>query len=150
MENLQLANPISEELSDMRPSLLPNLLVAAQKNQARGFKNLRLAEVGLTYQDTTPTGQQMVATGLLTGATTTNAVEGILFKTSASVVDAMDAKRDMLALLANLGITKYEISTEAPAWYHPGRSGCVTLGKKIVLGYFGELHVFWRHFSYGL
>jgi len=139
-EALQLVNPISEDLSDMRPNLLPNLLVAAQKNQHRGFKNLRLAEVGLTYQNPTPTGQQMVATALLTGEITAHAVDGVLFKTAAKPVDAMDAKRDMLSLLAAFGITKYEISTEVPAWYHPGRSGVVTLGKKIVLGYFGELH----------
>ncbi len=139
-ESLQLANPISEELSDMRPSLLPNLLAAAAKNQARGFKNLRLAEVGLTYQDATPTGQQMVATAILTGENTTHAVDGTLFKTTPKPVDAMDAKRDMLALLASLGVNKYEISTDVPSWYHPGRSGVVTLGKKIVLGIFGELH----------
>jgi len=139
-EALQLANPISEDLSDMRPNLLPNLLVAAQKNQHRGFKNLRLAEVGLTYSDPTPNGQQMVATALLTGEIPNHAVDGTLFKTSSKAVDAMDAKRDMLALLTSLGISKYEISTDTPPWYHPGRSGAVTLGKKIVLGYFGELH----------
>ncbi len=139
-ENLQLANPISEELSDMRPNLLPNLLTAAAKNHARGFNNVRLTEVGLTYQDTTPTGQAMVACGLLTGENSACTVDGTLFKTSTQPVGAFDAKRDLLALLATLGVHKYEISTDTPSWYHPGRSGAVTLGKKIILGYFGELH----------
>lgn len=140
MENLALANPISEELSDMRPSLLPNLLAAAAKNQSRGLHHLRLAEVGLIYQDPTPSGQQRVACGVLTGELMTHAVEGVLFKTAAKAVDALDAKRDMLALLASFGVNKYEISTDTPDWYHPGRSGAVMLGKKNILGYFGELH----------
>jgi len=138
-EALQLANPISEELSDMRPNLLPNLLVAAQKNQHRGLKDLRLAEVGLTYQDPTPTGQQTVATGLLTGTIASHAVDGVLFKTTNAPVDAFAAKRDMMALLSAFGIQKCEISTGAPAWYHPGRSGVVKQGKNI-LAIFGELH----------
>lgn len=135
--NLQLANPISEELSDMRPNLLPNLLTAASNNQRRGFKNLRLAEVGLIYAEN---GQQDVATALLTGEIATHAVEGTLFKTSQKKADAMDAKQGALALLTSLGIAKFEITTETPNWYHPGRSGAITLGKKIILGYFGELH----------
>ncbi|MDX2073965.1 MAG: phenylalanine--tRNA ligase subunit beta [Alphaproteobacteria bacterium] len=139
-ESLQLANPISEELSDMRPSLLPNLLAAAKANHNRSLKNLRLAEVGLTFQNPTPSGQQMVAAGLITGSITTNHVNGVLFGSTDSAVDAFAAKRDMLALLASLGVNKYEITREVPGWYHPGRSGAITLGKKIVLGYFGELH----------
>ena len=137
---LQLANPISEELSDMRPSLLPNLLAAAAKNQARGFKNLRLAEVGLTYQNISPDGQQNVAGAIVTGEISEHKVSGNIFKTEARNVDAFDAKRDAMALLASLGVTKFDITKTAPDYYHPGRSGRVTLGGKIVLAYFGEMH----------
>jgi phenylalanyl-tRNA synthetase beta chain len=138
-EALALANPISEDLSDMRPNLLPNLLVAAQKNHYRGFKNLRLAEVGLTYQNPSPSGQQMNATALLTGEVSTHEIDGKLFKTTAKPVGAMDAKRDAMNILFALGIKKFEFTTATPTWYHPGRSGAIVLGKNI-LATFGELH----------
>lgn len=139
-EALQLLNPISEDLSDMRPSLLPNLLEAAAKNHNRGFKNTRLAEVGLTFSDITPKGQQSVAGGLLTGVNTQNSVKGTLFNSTERTVSAMDAKADAIALLSALGVTKFEITTHTPAWYHPGRFGAITLGGKIILAHFGELH----------
>jgi phenylalanyl-tRNA synthetase beta chain len=140
MESLQLANPISEELADMRPNLLPNLLAAAAKNHARGSSNLRLAEVGLTYHDTTENGQQLVATGMSTGEHTTHRIDGTIFNTHHHKVSALDAKADALAMLAALGMNNCEITADAPSWYHPGRSGSLRLGKKILLGHFGELH----------
>lgn len=139
-EALQLANPISEALADMRPSLLPNLLTAAANNHKRGYKNLRLAEVGLTYHDTTSQGQQMVACGLITGQKITSILDGVLFNRRENNVDTLDAKHDMEILLRALGVNKYEISHEMPAYYHPGRAGVVKLGKKMTLAYFGELH----------
>jgi phenylalanyl-tRNA synthetase beta chain len=138
-EALQLANPISEELSDMRPSLLPNLLEAAKKNMFRGFKNLNLSEIGLQFSDATPTGQRMVAAGIRTG-NPTYYVHGDKFETCQPPYDAFDAKTDALALLQALGLNKTDITTDTPNWYHPGRSGALTLGGKIILGYFGELH----------
>jgi phenylalanyl-tRNA synthetase beta chain len=135
-EALQLANPISEELSDMRPCLLPNLLEAAKKNTFRGFKNLNLCEVGLQFLSD---GQRVVAAGIRTG-NPTYYVHGEQFQTHQPPYDAFDAKTDALAVLQTLGISKCEITTNTPAWYHPGRSGALTLGGKIILGYFGELH----------
>jgi len=138
-EALQLANPISEELSDMRPSLIPNLLEAAKKNAFRGFKNIVLAEVGLQFSGIAPDGQRMVATGIRTG-NPTYYVHAEKFETCQPPYDAFDAKTDALAVLQSLGINKCDITTDTPNWYHPGRSGCLTLGGKIILGYFGELH----------
>lgn len=135
-EALQLANPISEDLSDMRPSLLPNLLEAAKKNTFRGFKNLNLSEVGLQYADK---NQRMVAAGIRVGSKT-QLVHGEQFQTHEPPYDAFDAKTDALAVLQTLGLNKCEITTGAPAWYHPGRCGALTLGGKIILGYFGEIH----------
>ncbi len=137
---LQLQNPISEDLSDMRPSLLPNLLEAAKKNAFRGFKDISLCEVGLQYADTTPHGQKMIAAGIRTGANVRLIHAKGVMKQETSPADAFDTKADALAVLQTLGINKCEITTDTPAWYHPGRSGALTLGGKIVLGYFGELH----------
>ena len=52
------------------------------------------------------------------------------------------AKADAIAALAALGLDQANITVtrEAPSWFHPGRSGALTLGPKTVLGVFGEFH----------
>jgi len=137
---LKLLNPISADLSDMRPSILPNLLDAAKRNAARGFKDTSLFEVGLQFHDITPTGQKTVACGVRVGKVSEQAYNADLFSVKNRTADAMDAKADALAILQNLGLSKAEISTQnLPAYYHPNRSGALVLGKN-VLGYFGEIH----------
>ena len=136
---LKLLNPINAELDTMRPSLLPNLLEAAKKNSARGFKDVGLFEVGLQFKDITPEGQRMVAGGIRTGEVAARGYNNTLFNNASRAVDAFDAKADALAVLAALGVNKCEVSTDTPAWYHPGRSGALMQGKN-VLAYFGELH----------
>ena len=137
---LSLLNPISTDLDTMRPSLLPNLLDAAKRNAARGFKNLSLFEVGLQFHDITPDGQKTSASGIRVGITENNHYDGGLFTRNNSAVDAMDAKADAVAVLQTLGVNKLEINTaNLPAYYHPNRSGTFVLGKT-VLGYFGEIH----------
>jgi len=137
---LKLLNPISADLDTMRPSLLPNLLEAAKKNAFRGFKSNILFEVGLQFHDITPDGQRMVATGLYTGQLAENMYPDNLFQHKERPVDVYDAKADALAVLQTLGLNKCDITMNTPAWYHPGRSGALTLGGKIILGYFGEIH----------
>lgn len=139
-EKLKLVNPISADLDTMRPSLLPNLLEAARKNAFRGFKAINLFEVGLQFADITPDGQRMVAAGIRTGETEQPHYKDMLYSQGSRGVDAFDAKADALAVLQALGMHKTDITAHAPAWYHPGRSGALTLGGKIILGYFGELH----------
>ena len=137
---LKLLNPISADLDTMRPSLLPNLLEAAKKNAARGFKSLSLFEVGLQFHDIAPDGQRMMATGIHSGFREENTYKNALFQHSSRAADTFDAKADALHVLETLGLSKCDITTNTPAWYHPGRSGALTLGGKIILGYFGELH----------
>lgn len=137
---LTLLNPIHAALDSMRPSLLPNLLEAAKRNAFRGFKTSALFEVGLQFSDITPEGQRMAATGIRSGMVAEPSYSGGLFRQERRNADVFDAKADALALLATLGITRCDITATAPAWYHPGRSGALTLGGKIILGYFGELH----------
>lgn len=137
---LTLLNPISADLDTMRPSLLPNLLDAAKRNAARGFKNLNLFEVGLQFHDITPDGQKIVASGIRVGTTSNNHYDGGLFTQKNHAVGAIDAKADAVELLQTLGINKLETSTtNLPSYYHPNRSGAFVLGKT-VLGYFGEIH----------
>ena len=137
---LTLLNPISADLDTMRPSLLPNLLDAAKRNVARGFKNMALFEVGLQFHDITPDGQKTVASGIRIGTVENNNYDGGLFTQKPRNIDAMDAKEDAVAILQALGVNKLEISTaNLPNYYHPNRCGAFVLGKNI-LGYFGEIH----------
>ncbi len=134
---LRIANPISADLSVMRPTPLVNLLAGAARNVARGFANHGLFEVGPAYRDDTPAGQMLVAAGLRIGET---GLRHWLAKPRA--VDAFDAKADALAALAAVGAPtgSLSVTADAPAWFHPGRSGTLRLGPKTALAYFGELH----------
>lgn len=134
---LVVANPISSDLDYMRPSILPNLISAAGRNKARGLHSLNLFEVGSQFAGITPDAQRHVAASLRTGDTAPKHVHK-----EARPVDVYDAKADALAVLAASGFdtSKVQVKAEAPDYYHPGRSGTLSLGPKVVLGYFGELH----------
>lgn len=132
----RLDNPISTEMSHMRPELLPGLLRAAARNQARGFADLALFEVGPAFHGGEPEEQETQVTGVLIGATAERDPYA-----SRRMVDVYDAKADAEAVLAALGApTKVSISREVPGWWHPGRSGRIMLGPKTELGVFGEVH----------
>ena len=134
--SLKLANPISPELDEMRPSILPNLIAAAAKNAARGMADAALFELGPQYRDRTPTGQDQVAAGIRAGATGPRH-----WSHDGRPVDAMDAKADALGALeaGNAPTANLQVTRDAPPWYHPGRSGVLRLGKQ-VLANFGEIH----------
>ncbi len=132
----QVANPISSEMTHMRPSLLPGLLQAAARNQARGFADLALFEVGAVWHGGEPEEQEMLVAGLRIGATAPKDPHG-----SRRSVDVYDARADAEAILSALGApARTQFPRDAKDWWHPGRSARITLGPKIVLGSFGEVH----------
>lgn len=133
---LELLNPISSDLDFMRPTIVPNLLLAARRNADRGLGDCALCEVGPQFADDTPGGQSMMATGLRSGAASPRS-----WGARQRDVDALDAKGDALALLQALGapVENLQATRDAPAWYHPGRSGCLRLGAKVIAT-FGELN----------
>ena len=133
---LHVANPISSDLDVMRPSILPNLIAAAARNVDRGLADPALFELGPQYHDTTPDGQRQVAAGVRQGRSHAAHWAG-----GAVPVDAIDAKGDAIAGLDAVGapVANLQITTDAPAWYHPGRSGALRLGAK-VLAWFGDIH----------
>lgn len=135
---LAISNPISAEIDQMRPSILPNLIQAAANNHAKGFGNNALCEVGPVFRTSKPDGQDMVAAGIRMGS---NADRHWVEAQSTRTVDAYDAKADALAALAACGapVANAQIKKEAPSYFHPGRSGTIALGK-VVLANFGELH----------
>ncbi len=138
---LELANPISTEMSSMRPSLLPGLLTAVQRNRNRGFADVALFELGNAYRGETPEDQYLAACGARAG-TAKLAGGGRHWDGAATDVDVFDAKADVFAVLTALGFdpNKAQVTRDAPDWYHPGRSGTLRLGPKLVLAHFGELH----------
>ena len=136
-DELCLVNPISSDLDAMRPSLLPNLIAAAGRNADRGVADSALFEVGPQYAGREPGDQAMVAAGLRSGRDHRRCWSGPV-----RPVDVFDAKADALGVLAQVGapVDKIQITAQAPGWYHPGRSGSLTLGPKLVLAHFGEIH----------
>jgi phenylalanyl-tRNA synthetase beta chain len=128
-------------MSDMRPSLLPGLVAAAQRNADRGFADLALFEVGQVYRGDRPEDQRHAVTGIRRGTAGVDG-SGRHWSSKATEVSVFDAKADVLALLDALGLDagKVQVVAEAPAWFHPGRSGTIRQGPKNVIGAFGEFH----------
>lgn len=136
-ESLKIANPISSELSVMRPTPLGNLIQAAGRNAARGFADADLFEVGPEYFGDGPDGQQIAATGIRTGQTGVKHWSG-----PQAPVDAFVAKADALAVLEAIGapVDKLQVFTDVRPYYHPGRAGELRLGPKNTLARFGEIN----------
>jgi phenylalanyl-tRNA synthetase beta chain len=132
----RIANPISADLDVLRPTVLANLIETAGRNLDRGQEDFGLFEVGPAYRDDTSEGQELIAAGLRCGMSNPRH-----WRAQSRAVDVFDAKADAAALLAVLGapVDNLQVSTDAPAWYHPGRSGALRLGPA-VLARFGEVH----------
>jgi len=133
----KLSNPISADLNALRPSLLPNLIKAGQRNADRGFDDLALFEAGPQFHGPKAGDQTLCVAGLRRGKTGPRH-----WAERPRDADVFDAKADALAILAELGIAaeQAQVTADAPSWYHPGRSGVLRLGPKMVLATFGELH----------
>jgi phenylalanyl-tRNA synthetase beta chain len=141
---LALANPIAAELSDMRPSLIPGLILAAQKNADRGFGDVALFEVGQVFLGDGEGDQRIAAAGLRRGLAAATG-HGRHWQ-GAQEADVYDVKADALALLDSLSIPTGGLQIVAPdgkqkgfGFLHPGRSAVLRFGPNII-GWFGELH----------
>ncbi|MER9103890.1 phenylalanine--tRNA ligase subunit beta [Mesorhizobium sp. M0848] len=138
---LKLANPIAADMSDMRPSLLPGLIAAAQRNADKGIGDVALFEVSGTYEGDGADQQRRVAAGVRRGTAKLDG-SGRNWAGNSGAVGVFDAKADAIAALEACGapVERLQIEAGGPAWYHPGRSGTIKLGPKTVLGTFGEFH----------
>lgn len=135
--SLRLINPISADLSDMRPSLLSNLIEACKRNHHRGFDDTAFFEVGFQFRDITPQGEHLVVAGIRTDYAAPKH-----WAQPQRRVDAFGVKADCLAVLEAFGmdVGSLQVTSQTPGWYHPGRSGAITLGPKTILAHFGEIH----------
>jgi phenylalanyl-tRNA synthetase beta chain len=138
---LALANPIAADLSDMRPSLIPGLVAAAQKNADRGFPDTALFEVGQVFRGDRPEDQLTAAAGIRRALAKPSGIGRHWLKRDGEV-DAFDAKADALSILiaADAPAQALQVVPGGPAWFHPGRCGTIQIGPPNVLGHFGELH----------
>jgi phenylalanyl-tRNA synthetase beta chain len=138
---LALANPIAAELSDMRPSLIPGLIMAVQRNADRGFPDTAVFEVGQIFKGDKPADQLTAASGLRRGLAKPSG-NGRHWSDKSGPVDVFDVKADAFAVLAASGapMQALQVVPGGPAWFHPGRSGTIQIGPQNVLGHFGELH----------
>jgi phenylalanyl-tRNA synthetase beta chain len=131
----QLSNPIASDLDALRPSILPSLLAAASRNAARGFANLQLFEIGAAFDSGMPEAQKTVAAAIRTGHPERH------WQKNGDVSGLFTAKADLLAALEAItgAPMSAPITQVAPGWYHPGRSGTIAMGPKVI-AQFGELH----------
>jgi phenylalanyl-tRNA synthetase beta chain len=139
-----LANPISEDMKAMRPSLLPGLLAAVRRNLDRGASGLRLFEIGRRYLrgENGASDERLSLAVVLAGEKTPRGWAPKFNGGKPTAFDAYDAKAEALALLAEAGapVDNLQVMGEAGAQFHPGQSATLRLGPKTVLARFGVLH----------
>jgi phenylalanyl-tRNA synthetase beta chain len=135
-EALRVVNPIASDLDQLRATPLITLATAAVRNAARGYGDLGLFEIGPAFHEGSRGGQAVVAAGLRVGETPRH------WRVPARPVTALDAKADVWVALTAIGVPleALSVTTDAPVFYHPGRSGVVRQGPKLVLARFGALH----------
>ena len=136
---IKLSNPISTELDVLRSSLYSNLIIGAKKNIHRNFEDLMLFEIGPVFKGSKPGEQSTMISAIKTGKySRKNWIE------KERNFDVFDIKNDALRTLNEIGInsSKIVVSNKTKRWYHPGRSGLLSLGSSNgpELAYFGEIH----------
>jgi phenylalanyl-tRNA synthetase beta chain len=140
LENeIKLFNPISSDLDVLRSSLYSNLMISVKKNIYRNFEDLMLFEVGPVFKGKKPGEQSTMIGAIKTGKySRKNWIE------KERSFDVFDIKNDALRTLNEIGIdnSKITVSNRTKKWYHPGRSGLLSLGSAEgpELAYFGEIH----------
>ena len=136
LDETKLENPISSEMSHLRPNLLAGLLQAASRNQNRGFFDMGLFEVGPVFYGGKPQEQHLQVAGLLIGQTGPKDIHGECRR-----VDIFDVKADLQTVLDAMGApASAQVLRGGNLWWHPARHGRICLGPRKTIGVFGEIH----------
>ena len=136
--SLALANPMAADLSDMRPSLIPGLVAAAERNARRGLSDVALFEVGQVFLGPGENDQRIAAAAVRRGRAKSDS-EGRHWS-GGGLVDIFDAKRDAMAFLSALGVNAVQVVPGGPPFLHPRRAATLQFGPKTIVGWFGQLH----------
>jgi len=135
---LELINPISAELSYMRPTIIANLLAALKLNRERGFEDLSFFEIGSIFGTKYDGLQTKVCTGVRSGFAQKKSIHDLDKK-----FDVFDIKRDLFQSIEECGFDPYKMTVAqdraAPKYYHPAQSAAIYMGKHLI-AYFGKLH----------
>ena len=132
---IELANPLSEEASVMRSSMVPGMLNMLAYNLNRGSNNVRLFEAGNVFEaagDKTAEFKRicMGATGSALNASVHQAARPLSF---------FDLKGDVETLLTAFQHGRIEYKADTEDYYHPGRSAAAVVDGEIV-AQFGQIH----------
>ncbi|WP_373005733.1 phenylalanine--tRNA ligase subunit beta [Hyphomonas sp.] len=133
---LAVANPVASELNQMRPSIIGNLAVAAQRAANHGEPGACLFEVGPIYLGDGPKDQRTVASGVVRPANQRH------WQGTPRAYDSYAAKADLFAVLDALGQPgeRFQVSAPTQPHWHPGQAACLKLGPKVTVGHFGAIH----------
>ena len=133
---LTVANPVASELNQMRPSIIGNLVVAAQKAANHGERGARLFEVGPIYLGDGPKDQRWAATGIVRPSNERH------WQGAPHAYDSYAAKADLFAVLDALGQPgeRFQVGAPTQPHWHPGQAACLKLGPKVTVGHFGAIH----------
>ena len=138
-KEIEIVNPISNDLNVLRNSIFSNLIIYLNKNLDRGFKDISLFEIGPIFFGSQPGQQETVLGGLRSGK-----ISRLSWLEKERIVDILDAKRAVCQSLIEAGfsLNKLYIDNKTPSYYHPGKSGRVFLNndKEKVVAFFGEIH----------
>ena len=133
---LSIANPVASELNQMRPSILGNLALAAQRAFDHGVRGARLFEAGPIYLGDEPGDQRDVIAAIV------RPFKQRHWQGPPHDYDAYKAKADLFALLEAIGHapSKFQIHAPEVSHFHPGQGAALKLGPKVTVAHFGALH----------
>ena len=133
---IKIKNPISADLDVMRPSNIPNLLVAVNQNKSKMISSGKIFEVGPIFNESLENKQANVATGIAYGN-----ISGNNWNSSKKDFDVFDIKSDLMRILNSLNapIDNLNYNSIHNNVFHPGKSSSLRIGKNIIAN-FGELN----------
>jgi phenylalanyl-tRNA synthetase beta chain len=139
---LELANPLSEEASVMRTTLVPSMLNMLAHNRNRDVANVRLFEAGNVFEDaganSTPRERKQICLGV-TGNVDAQLIRGLVEGASSRAVSFFDLKGDIEVLLAPFSFWELGYDARVAEYYHPGRSARAVVDGAVV-AQFGQVH----------
>ncbi|MGA2236346.1 MAG: phenylalanine--tRNA ligase subunit beta [Terriglobales bacterium] len=139
---LDLANPLSDEASVMRTSMVPSMLNMLAYNLNRGSDNVRLFEAGNVFEASGDKSLEMKRISIgATGNVDAEVVRGLVPGAAARPFSFFDLKGDVESLLSSFSrwTLYYDAQTHTADYYHPGRSARAVLDGAIV-AQFGQIH----------
>ncbi|MGB6679288.1 MAG: phenylalanine--tRNA ligase subunit beta [Terriglobales bacterium] len=132
---IELANPLSEEASVMRTSMVPGMLNMLAYNLNRGSENIRLFETGNVFE---AAGEKTVEFKRICMGATGSALNANVHQ-AARPISFFDLKGDVETLMGAFQHRALEYKADAADYYHPGRSASAVMDGEVV-AQFGQLH----------